>query len=100
PTGSRLGRSQGSTDLGEHLDEIAAHVHGAEHVGLAEIHVRIPHPTEERAPVSEHDRADRSAGCGRRLESVPEEKTEACGPDHVVDAYERPSIERRRRHWR
>src|SRR5262249_47465795 len=89
-------RRQGAIHRLEHFHEVARQLDGTRHVGFAEIEVRIPEPTEERRAIAKAHRADDRTSRRGQFKTVPEcELNRRCW-NSVLNAAERPAIERSR----
>jgi hypothetical protein len=96
PRPARAGR-QRAVDRLQQRDEIAPDVDRPEHVGVAEVQLRVGQPCEQGAPVLENDGRDRGSAIGQQFEAVPQHEPDRRGCHTSSDAAERPSIECGRR---
>ena len=100
PVPRRRAAAEGAIDLDQHRDKVAAEFDGAEHVGFAEVEIRVPDPAEKRPAILEDDRPDRRFGGVGELEPVPEHESHPRRGHRLLNARERPALEKRRRRWR
>src|SRR6185436_18375515 len=88
----RLRAPEGAVNRFERGEQVAVNLHSAEHVGLAEIELRIPDPARKRAAILEDDGGDWRAGAWD-LEPVPQREFDRRRLDRRLDSHEGPSIQ-------
>jgi hypothetical protein len=83
-----------TVDLFEQGNQVAAHLDSAEHVGFAEVEIRVPKPAQENPAALDDDGGHRRTRLRGELEAVPQDEVNACSRHGLLDTLEHPPIDK------